>query len=140
MPKLYVGGPVIRPSMKILRQRRLETAYTAIGLGVRRRGWQAVLPYPLPYLEHVEGEDFAKLILALIEDADRVITVFTEGDSSVGAEAAAASFLQKPQLVVELDRGAVPRFVKGLPGVTAIVRGDAGDLITGKVSAFLPQR
>jgi hypothetical protein len=111
--RTYVAGPPFDRD-------RVPPVYDAIARRLADMDTEPDFPVRDPDLDRADAREFVHAIRNRIERADMVITVLVQGDQSVPAEATMAALADKRQIIVS-DGSEVPRILRGLPGVRAVV-------------------
>jgi len=137
MAQLYVAGPVLRPDSSGQIAELLNAIYGAVADTARQANMGMSLPVQERFLEEAAPEQFFAEIYNRITAADAVITVFAPFDPSGPIESAIAALLKKPQLIIALRPNEVPRMMRGLPGVSAVVPAREIESVISSVSRFL---
>jgi hypothetical protein len=121
MTTVYIAGPVMRSVSRLENQSERSQIYGHIYETLTAAGIEVIVPVSNETTEDADPQTFFQIMKDRISASDLVITVFPERNRSVPVEATMASFMNKPQYIVAGDIEAVPRLLKGLPGMTQTV-------------------
>jgi hypothetical protein len=103
------------------------------------RGTTIALPLGQREIDQLQPSNFARVIAEHIRDCEWVVTVVSSEDQSPPVEAAMASYLAKPQILVG-DRARVPRILAGLPEVQQVLSGQDLDAVREQSGTYLAPR
>jgi hypothetical protein len=119
--KIYVSGPPTSSLKEAKDPHAMIYKVIAEILEENGVGYEVEFPIRNPELDMLGARDFFAEMSKKIDGAERVITVFQEGDQSTPVEATLAATKGKPQIVLELrdfqKTAGAPRLIRGLPGV-----------------------
>jgi hypothetical protein len=133
MTTVYIAGPVVRSVSSLEKQRERSQIYNHIYETLTAAGLKVIVPSLSETTENADPQAFFQIMKDRISASDAVITVFPERNRSVPVEATMASFMNKAQYVVAGDIDAVPRILKGLPGLSQIVSVDDVDRVLDEI-------
>jgi hypothetical protein len=137
MANIYVSGPVIRPDAvpDPAAQEWVRDVYRSVGESAQGLRMEAAYPTSETELEKANPRKFYNLIRARILPVNAAVVVFTGGDVSSGIEAAIASSMEKPILLVSNTPHRVPRLLAGLPYVSGLINPE--EAVRGGIENFL---
>lgn len=137
MASIYVSGPVIRPGVFPSQpvQEWVRDVYRSVGESAEILRLEVAYPEPEAELEQANARRFHNIIQARILPTQAAVVVFTGGDVSSGIEAAIASRMEKPMLLVSNLPNRVPRLLAGLPYVSRLINPE--EAVRGGIEEFL---
>jgi hypothetical protein len=124
MARIFVAGPVEKGGgrsgyLDPLARDEVERVYASLQAAATGRA-DLSIPVQDDRLDKAESREFLAETLSRIARSDCAISVLVKGDRGSVIETVLISAIGKRQIVVSDDPEALPRAVRGLPGVEAV--------------------